>query len=376
MSGSIRKFKNNDELIKELENRSLVFPDEESKKIFKSYLTQYGYFSFVKKMSHDLMYSDIEQKIFKKEFTSNNLRYLFDIDRNISAIIFKYFRNIEFLLNSSLLKIVAKKINKNAKCPYIAALDGEGLRDVFPEMDNEMPKFKQLHKNTYVNFHEDIFKNFNNIDFDCREAIKENENKENDEIKNLIEKGWFKDFINKNFINNKNKQIKKPKEKWEYLDIFSLFQTLTFSQLLRIFSYLSTSSKNEVIKEFFNDFKPSNKHLKLKEEEFKKLINYFSDLRNVLMHNGSLIKINFKIDQENKESFEKYFNIQIPSNEIKLNDIVQIMESIINIKDKILKEIEESITEKIENRTQRSDQISNLIFEIIEKEARIKKQSK
>ena len=62
--------------IKELENRSLVFPDEESKKIFKLYLTQYGYFSFVKKMSHDLMYSDIEQKIFKKEFTSNNLRYL------------------------------------------------------------------------------------------------------------------------------------------------------------------------------------------------------------------------------------------------------------------------------------------------------------
>ena len=146
MSESIRKFKNNDELIKELENRSLVFPDEESKKIFKSYLTQYGYFSFVKKMSHDLMYSDIEQKIFKKEFTSNNLRYLFDIDRNISSIIFKYFRNIEFLLNSSLLKIVAKKINKNAKCPYIAALDGEGLRDVFPKIDEEIPKFKKYYK--------------------------------------------------------------------------------------------------------------------------------------------------------------------------------------------------------------------------------------
>ena len=369
MSESIRKFKNNDELIKELENRSLIFPDEESKKIFKSYLIQYGYFSFVKKMSHDLMYSDIEQKIFKKEFTSNNLRYLFDIDRNISVIIFKYFRNIEFLLNSSLLKVIAKKINKNAKCPYIAALDAQGLTELFPKIDNEMPKFKKHYKDTHANFYEDIFKNFNNIDFDCREAIKENENKENDEIKNLIEKGWFKDFI------NKNKQIK-SKTKWEYLDIFSLFQTLTFSQLLRIFSYLSTSSKNEVIKEFFNDFKPSNKHLKLKEEEFEKLINYFSDLRNVLMHNGSLIKINFKIDQENKESFEKYFNIQIPSNEIKLNDIVQIMESIINIKDTILKEIEESITKKIENRTQRSDQISNLIFEIIEKEARIKKQSK
>ena len=116
--------------------------------------------------------------------------------------------------------------------------------------------------------------------------------------------------------------------------------------------------------------------MKLKEEEFEKLINYFSDLRNVLMHNGSLIKINFEIDEKNKQIFEQYFNIQIPSNEIKLNDIVQIMESIINIKDTILKEIEESITKKIENRTQRSDQISNLIFEIIEKEARIKKQSK
>lgn len=365
MSESIRKFKNNDELIKELENRSLIFPDEESKKIFKSYLIQYGYFSFVKKMSHDLMYSDIEQKIFKKEFTSNNLRYLFDIDRNISVIIFKYFRNIEFLLNSSLLKVIAKKINKNAKCPYIAALDAQGLTELFPKIDEEIPKFKKYYKDTHANFYEDIFKNFNNIDFDCHEAIKENENKENDEIKNLIEKGWFKDFI------NKNKQIK-SKTKWEYLDIFSLFQTLTFSQLIRVFSYLSTSSKNEVIKEFFNDFKPLDKYSKLKEEEFNKLINIFSNLRNVLMHNGSLIKINFEIDEKNKQIFEQYFNIQIPTNEIKLNDIIKIIESIINIKNKIFNEIDESIDSKLENRTKRSDQISKLIFEIIEKESRIK----
>lgn len=364
MSESIRKFKNNDELIKDLENRSLIFPDEKSKQIFKSYLIQYGYFSFIKKMSHDLMYSDIDQKIFKKEFTSNNLRYLFDIDRNISVIIFKYFRNIEFLLNSSLLKVIAKKINKHAKCPYIAALDNEGLTEIFPKIDDKMPKFKKYDKNTYINFYEDIFKNFNNIDFDCREAIKENKSKESNEIKDLIKKGWFKDFI--------NRQIKKPKSDWEYLDIFSLFQTLTFSQLLRIFSYLSTSSKNEVIKEFFNDFKPSNKHFKLKEKAFNKLINIFSNLRNVLMHNGSLIQISFEIDEINKENFEQYFDIKIPSNEIKLNEIITITELIVDIKNKIFNEIKESINYKLENRTKRSDEISNLIFEIIEKESRIK----
>ena len=86
MIGSIKKYKNNDELIKDLENRKLVFVNQEAKIIFKDYLKHYGYFAFVKQYSNSLMYQDIDQKIFKEEFTSNNLRYLFDIDRNNSIV--------------------------------------------------------------------------------------------------------------------------------------------------------------------------------------------------------------------------------------------------------------------------------------------------
>lgn len=170
MSQSIRKYKNSDELIEELiTEKKLFFPDEESKKIFKLYLMQYGYVSFVKKMSNDLMYDDLDKKTFKKEFTSNNLRYLFDIDRNKSSIIFKYFRNIEFLLNSSLLKVVAKHLNKLAKCPYISALDNEKFMKLFSKLEENTNK---KCKNSTIYFYEDIFKNFNNIDFNCYEAIK------------------------------------------------------------------------------------------------------------------------------------------------------------------------------------------------------------
>ena len=100
MIQSIRQYKNNDELINDLENnKKLVFVNPEAKEIFKDYLKHYGYFAFVKQYSNPLMYQDNNYKIFKKEFTSNNLRYLFDIDRNNSIVIFKYFRSVEFLLN-------------------------------------------------------------------------------------------------------------------------------------------------------------------------------------------------------------------------------------------------------------------------------------
>lgn len=366
---SIRQFKNNDELIKELEERNLQFPDENSKKIFKSYLSQYGYFSFVKKMSHVLMYENIEKKEFKKEFTSNDLRYLFDIDRNISVIIFKYFRNIEFLLNSSILKVVAKKLNKKAKCPYLAALDNEGLIDIFPSIDEEIPFFKKRERNTFANFYEDIFKNFNNIDFDSKDAIEQNQNKENIEIKKLIDDGWFKNFINSQ--QKKKNGIRYIIKDWEYLDIFSLFQTFSFFQLHRIFSYLSISSKNEIIKEFFNDFKLKNKHSKIKEKTFNKLLELFSNLRNILMHNGCLIKFNLKIDEDTKNELNKFFDIKLSSLDIKLNEAILIMELIINIKNKIFNEIIDSVHNKFKNRTSKNNSVSSLILQIIEETSRI-----
>ncbi|MBD5423342.1 MAG: Abi family protein [Mycoplasma sp.] len=371
MKESIKQFKNVDELIKELESRKLVFPDEDSKKIFKAYLKNYGYFSFVKKMSNDLMYSDVENKIFKEEFTSNNLRYLFDIDRNNSVVIFKYFRNIEFLLNSSMLKVIAKQLNKIVKCPYIAAIDSNSIDKIFPNIDKKIPNFKKWEKSTFINFYEDLFKNFNNKDFDCYEVIEQNMKEEDESIKELIDNGWFKEFINNLFIKNK----RRTRRNWEYLDIFSLFQTLTFSQLLRIFSYLSISLQNEIIMEFFSEYKHENKYLKLKADSFNDLLTMFSDLRNILMHNGCLTKFNYTIESNDiKDNFEKYFNISINShNSIRLNEMIIVMESIINIKGRMFDEIKESWENKIKNRSlNRTDKISKIVSEIIENESGIK----
>ena len=371
MKESIRQFKNNDDLIKELESRNLIFPDSKSKERFKDYLKQYGYFSFVKKLSNPLMYKDIERKFYKEEFTSNNLRYLFDIDRNNSIVIFKYFRSIEFLLNSSILKIIAKKLNKELNCPYIAIMSGEFIDDLFPNIDKKIPLFKKKEKSTYLNLYDDLFKNFNNEDFDCYEAIEKNLNEESDDIKKIINNGWFKKHINDELKRKK----RKPKNNWEYLDIFSIFQILSFSQLMRIYDYLSISSQNDVNKEFCNDLKHKNKHAKLSSESFKELINILANLRNILMHNGYLTKFSYKINDEKiLKEFKTYFEIDIDSskNTIRLKEIIQIMEAIINIKGFMLKEINELTQNKLKNRTRdRTDKISQLIFEIIKQESGI-----
>lgn len=364
MLESIRKFKNNDELIKELESKKLVFPDNNSKQIFKTYLSQYGYYAFIKKMSNDLMFENLDPKEYKKEFTSNNLRYLFDIDRNISVIIFKFFRNIEFLLNSSLLKVISKKLNKIAKCPYLFALSSNEFFEIFKEINNEIKFDKRETKNSLAFFYNDIFKNFWNDDFNSNEAALFNKENENDEIKKIIQSSKLKESIEKNkkIINNS-----------EYLDIFSLFQTLSFSQLKRLYSYLPITSRNKVVTNFFIDYKPSNKYFKLIENSFYVLINAFSKLRNILMHNGCLIKFEYEIkDEKIKENLEKYFNLSFSSSIMKLNEIILIMESIINIKEKIFDEIKESIKNKFKNKSKRNDKVSKIIFEIIENESRIK----
>lgn len=356
MNDSIRKFKNNDELIKDLEQRNLIFSNSRSKEIFNLYLKSYGYFSFIKNLSHDLMYSDINKKIYKTEFTSDNLRYLFDIDRNISVIIFKFFRNIEFQLNNAILKVIAKRINKNAKCPYLAALDNEGFEDIFPNIYASIPKFKNYNQNVFANFFDDVYKNIKNFDYDSFDIINKNKQNETNEIKELIKKGWFKQFM--------DREVKKKWPNWEFLDIFSLFQTITFSQLIRLFSYLSISLRNEVVKEFFNYFKPKNKYLKLDHEEFSILIHILSNLRNVLMHNGSIIRFSCEIKEEVKLKFEKFFDIKIKSNKIQLFEVISIIELIIDFKDGMFNEINKEIQNKMNNRKSQ-DKISKLIFDII-----------
>lgn len=209
MIQSIRQYKNNDELINDLENnKKLVFVNPEAKEIFKNYLKHYGYFAFVKQYSNPLMYQDNNYKIFKKEFTSNNLRYLFDIDRNNSIVIFKYFRSVEFLLNSSILKVIAREINKKAKCPYLAALSLEDFENIFPKLDQNISNNKKQNKDNISNLYDDLFKNFNNKNFDSRDVIRKNKESEEQEIKDLIKNGKLKSVID----NQAKKRLIKTKQ--------------------------------------------------------------------------------------------------------------------------------------------------------------------
>ncbi len=68
MKESIRQFKNIDDLIKELENRKLIFPDDESKEKFKDYLRQYVTFLVLKKFQIILC-----MMMLKINFTKKNL---------------------------------------------------------------------------------------------------------------------------------------------------------------------------------------------------------------------------------------------------------------------------------------------------------------
>ena len=133
-----------------------------------------------------------------------------------------------------------------------------------------------------------------------------------------------------------------------------------------------------MIKEFCNNFKPANKHHKLKSESFITLIQILSDLRNILMHNGCLIKFKYYLDQENQKeiinNLSSYFEIQEEFiSDIRLNEAIQIIELIIGIKGYILKEINESFQNKINRTTkEKQEEFSQLVLDIIEDESRIK----
>lgn len=144
---------------------------------------------------------------------------------------------------------------------------------------------------------------------------------------------------------------------------------------MRIYDYLSISSQNDVNKEFCNDLKHKNKYAKLSSESFKELINILANLRNILMHNGYLTKFSYEIKEEKiLKEFKTYFEIDVDSSQniIRLKEIIQIMEAIINIKGIMFKEINELAQNKLKNRSQdRTDKVSQLIFEIIKQESGI-----
>ena len=146
---SIREYLSVDEIINLLENeKGLYFDNKVSKDKFKLYLIQYNYNFFVKGLKHKLMFD--EKGKYKKEFDSNQVRYLFDIDRRISTIIFKYFKSFELLLNNAITSILSKEINRITGVPYIAALSKNEFLEIFENYTQVYKQQKKINTNDFT----------------------------------------------------------------------------------------------------------------------------------------------------------------------------------------------------------------------------------
>ncbi len=368
MTNSIKKYLNPEEQLKELtDEKKLVIVDNDSKKLLLEYLTSYGYLSLIKKTSHPLMFDHtkgLNNKIYNSEFTSNNLRYLFDIDRTIASIIYKYFRNIEFLLNTSILKTMAKKLDRLNHCPYIATLSEQQFYQIFSSMNDTIANVKK-DKSQFENIFYELFKNYKQDDINLKTISENNRDKENQQVLVKIKNGWFKKQID-NYA-KKNKEIRFYRN-WEYVDLYSIFDTLNFQQLIRIYKYLSKSLENEVIHSCTSKIDKKNK---LVSEDFLLLVEILSKIRNLFSHNGFILGFKYELNLNKKKekafhNIVKFFDLEVKDEIIKLGHIIIIIEKMVGINNMITDEIFDLIKNKLNNRTKRSDNISPLLYQIIE----------
>lgn len=362
---SINKFLTIDEQIEKLKNNNkLIFPNEKSIEIFKIYLNDYGYYNVVKNNCHPKMFEEnINNKIYFENFSSNNLRYLFDINRIISGIFYKYFRGLELKLNSSTITSIAKKLDKLEQCPYIASLGQKNFEIIFENAINNLSYFKKRKESVSRNIFNILFNslqfNDNLIKTECNKV----KNSESNHILKKIKNGWFY---------KENSKVEKSFSNWEYVNIFALSNTLLFSQLKRIFNLLSNEIQNEIIWKFLNKKKITIKC-------FEIIITILVDIRNNLSHNGNLLNYNIKLnelsdDRDANEEFTKLFGLK--SENINLVELIKISEYVLNVnkendqKIKIKKEIEEAIVKKISYskaniNKKYNDEISTILIDIL-----------
>lgn len=353
---------NLDDQIKKLENDKKMIFDKDSKEIFKDYLKWYGYNFVVKSLSHPLMYTKSnESKIYLPEFTSDNLRYLVDVDKNISIIFWKYFRVIEMFLNSTIVSVLYKFIDKKTNSPFISKLKELDMSEIFSlvkKFDHNNPnKYEQK---TYGDFFKSMTKFYKSSNW-LMEKARHNE-------KNLD--SITKKNIDNSFIFSEIKESYE-KSKWQYLEIFNLSSVWTFSFCVECFNVFTTTHKNKIINDFFKNYKPTNSKIKLSIEDFSIFLEILSELRNKLAHNEVILNFQCGYNQKNLSKIFSFFDIEpLDNKNINLNEMLLILEKIIG-KNLIKNEIEKSISHKLTNRTKRGN-ISPLFFEIIEDFSKIK----
>lgn len=367
---SIRKYLSTDELIEYLEKeKKLIYPDEHSKEKFKLYLTQYNYNFFVKGLKNNLMFD--EKGNYKKEFDSNQIRYLFDLDRRISVVLFKYFKSLEFLLNNSFTAIISKEIFKKTDTPYVAMLSKDQFSEIFSNLPN-VYNYKNINYDPLLNIVFEFFKYFREESF-FNETTFKNKDSENEIIIKEIKNNWF--------LKDKNYRINCPSNKrnWIYAEIFSTTYLLSFWQVIKLTKSLNNDLKNQVIKDFFKKFNKQDKRVKIDENGFNWIIEMFSNLRNFLAHNSNIIKFRYSINKKNLNfNISKILDYKKEDQEnekiiINLNDTITILEKIIGTeKNKIINEIKNEINDKSKNSLEKGNDLSDLLLKIIEDETKIK----
>lgn len=360
---SINKYLSYDAQIKNLQSKKLEFPDQKSKDIFIEYLKEYNYSNFILGLKNKLMFD--EDNNYKDGFTSNNIRYLFDIDRNISSTLWKYFKGIELHFNSSIVKVLSEIIQRKTNTPYLCCLNEDDFSEIFSNL-NSVKYFSA--KNSLIDkkrsFIEEFYKNYDIVYF-FDDVADSNLDKENDEIIKKIDNSWIKQKFDTTDI---------KKRKWVYIQLFTLCSALTFSQLQKIFRALNIGLKNKIIDEFLKNLK-THKKTKITEIEIYELMDLFNKLRNALAHNGCMIKFRYKIKSNSK--LFNFFNIEKkPGDQLTtlwIKDIINIIECIrgLDEKETIKKEILNGISSKLKNRNKR-DHISPILYEILEDETKLK----
>lgn len=365
---------NLDEQIHKLEDdKKMIFSDNYSKEMFKNYLKWYGYNLVIKSLSHPLMYIPSENaKIYRPEFTSDNLRYLIDIDKNISIIFWKYFRVIEMFLNSTIVSVLYKIIDKKTSSPFISKLKEWDMNDIFSLVRKYDPTNLNKQK-TYGDFFKSMIKFYKHSTWLLDRA------KYNEKTLDVETKKHVDNF----FVFNDIKKEDSETSKWQYLEIFNLASAWTFSFCVECFNAFTTTNQNKIIHDFFKDCNLTNKKLRLSANDFSILLELFSNFRNKLAHNEVILNFQCSYNHNDLSKIFAFFEINpLDCKSINLNEMLLIFEKIIGknsvpqkghtiAKESIKGEISKSIYDKLMKRTKRG-YISSLLFEIIEDFSKIK----
>ncbi|MGL5246496.1 MAG: Abi family protein [Mycoplasmoidaceae bacterium] len=347
---SINNILSIEEQIENLKKSGLKFVDEDSTKKFSIYLIEYNYEILINGYWFDEFYND-EGKEFSEYITSDDIRYLFDIDRTISSIIWKYFKGVELYFNALITTTLCKAFEEHLDGPYVILLDEESVKKIFgnfpPKKDNknkENPNSSHIKKILLGDANREKW-------FDY--LVENNRESENKKIIKKI------DLVLKSEKNKKN-------SKYALVHLKALSSCWTFSKVKDIYKWLSDDLRNSVIKDFFKHLN-INKDIDLEDESIAliELLEKFSDFRNTLAHNSKIIDWKLEINSEKlAETFSLVINEKIFKKEqYNISYIVRIVQGIKKMENnEILKEIEEYIFKKNESSKKLISQITKDII--------------